>query len=341
MKPTIQMIADYCDVSRGTVDRVLNCRPNVNPEVRKKVQNAIEELGYCPPKAKRAASGAKTIRVGVLIPQWLNSYFREQTFRGIRQAQRTIGDFGFEIITEEMASRSAEEYVRRMEHMAKSGIRGLILNASDNEVVRLTIDRLVEQDIPVVTYDSDVPESRRLCFIGQDLMKCGQVAAGLMAKFMAPKDKILVVTGNLEFGSHRERVNGFCSRMHSLGFESESYEILECYELYDMTSDGVCGALKNDRRIRGIYMATESVAGCVDGIKRAQLPYKIHLTCNDMTPDAKKYLQTGQVDFVIGQTFDSQAYRALLVLYNLFRHGIKPKDKIVYTDISIISQDLL
>lgn len=34
MKITSQMIADKCGVSRGTVDRVVNGRANVAPEVR-------------------------------------------------------------------------------------------------------------------------------------------------------------------------------------------------------------------------------------------------------------------------------------------------------------------
>ena len=34
MKVTAQWIADQCGVSRGTVDRVVNGRPNVSPEVR-------------------------------------------------------------------------------------------------------------------------------------------------------------------------------------------------------------------------------------------------------------------------------------------------------------------
>ena len=34
MKVTAQWIADQCGVSRGTVDRVVNGRPNVPPEVR-------------------------------------------------------------------------------------------------------------------------------------------------------------------------------------------------------------------------------------------------------------------------------------------------------------------
>ena len=43
MKVTAQWIAEQCGVSRGTVDRVVNGRPNVAPEVRERVQKIISE----------------------------------------------------------------------------------------------------------------------------------------------------------------------------------------------------------------------------------------------------------------------------------------------------------
>ena len=48
MKVTAQWIAEQCGVSRGTVDRVVNGRPNVAPEVRErvqKIQNAVAAAG--------------------------------------------------------------------------------------------------------------------------------------------------------------------------------------------------------------------------------------------------------------------------------------------------------
>ena len=49
MAVTIQKIAELSGVSRGTVDRVLHGRPNVNPMIREKVVRAAEKLGYQPP----------------------------------------------------------------------------------------------------------------------------------------------------------------------------------------------------------------------------------------------------------------------------------------------------
>ena len=50
----------------------------------------------------------------------------------------------------------------------------------DEERVKREIDRFVEEfRIPVVTFTSDVEDTKRLCFVGQNGVQCGRAAAGL------------------------------------------------------------------------------------------------------------------------------------------------------------------
>mgnify|MGYP000659156452 CR=1 FL=1 len=71
MKVTAQWIAEQCGVSRGTVDRVVNGRPNVAPEVRERVQKIISEYGYKTPSQRQAArAGHGAFRIGVILPSW-------------------------------------------------------------------------------------------------------------------------------------------------------------------------------------------------------------------------------------------------------------------------------
>ena len=71
MKITAQWIAEQCGVSRGTVDRVVNGRPNVAPAVRERVQKMINEYGYKTPAQRQAArAGQSTFRIGVILPSW-------------------------------------------------------------------------------------------------------------------------------------------------------------------------------------------------------------------------------------------------------------------------------
>jgi LacI family transcriptional regulator len=79
---TIYDVAREANVSMATVSRVVNNNPNVKPQTRKKVFEAIERLGYRPNAVARGLASKKTTTVGVVIPDISNAIFAEVA-RGI------------------------------------------------------------------------------------------------------------------------------------------------------------------------------------------------------------------------------------------------------------------
>jgi LacI family transcriptional regulator len=79
---TIYDVAREAGVSMATVSRVVNSNPNVKPQTRKKVFEAIERLGYRPNAVARGLASKKTTTVGVVIPDISNTIFSELA-RGI------------------------------------------------------------------------------------------------------------------------------------------------------------------------------------------------------------------------------------------------------------------
>lgn len=73
-RPTLQMVAEYTGVSRGTVDRVLNNRSHVKAEVRTRVLKALEELRYLPRRRLMLSPinqlSSTPLILGVLLPGW-------------------------------------------------------------------------------------------------------------------------------------------------------------------------------------------------------------------------------------------------------------------------------
>ena len=68
MPITIAKIAELCGVSRGTVDRALNNKGNVRPEVCERIKRVAEEQGYRPNRAGRALVRTRDpIRIGVIV----------------------------------------------------------------------------------------------------------------------------------------------------------------------------------------------------------------------------------------------------------------------------------
>ena len=54
MPVTVKQIAELAGVSRGTVDRALNGRGHVRPEIEKKILAIAKEMGYTPNRAGKA-----------------------------------------------------------------------------------------------------------------------------------------------------------------------------------------------------------------------------------------------------------------------------------------------
>lgn len=79
---TIYDVAREAAVSMATVSRVVNGNPNVKPSTRKKVQDAIEQLGYRPNAVARGLASKKTTTVGVIVPDISNIFFADLA-RGI------------------------------------------------------------------------------------------------------------------------------------------------------------------------------------------------------------------------------------------------------------------
>jgi LacI family transcriptional regulator len=74
-RPTIHDVAREAGVSVATISRVLNRRPGVAPETRKRVLRVIRDQGFSSSRTARALSGGRTGLVGVTLPKIESSYF--------------------------------------------------------------------------------------------------------------------------------------------------------------------------------------------------------------------------------------------------------------------------
>ena len=338
MAVTIQKIAELSGVSRGTVDRVLHGRPNVNPMIREKVVRAAEKLGYQPPVPPKSADCRQA---AILIPQWTDGYFNRQIVSGIRKALRYIADPAFVLTEQPLRTMTMQELLRAIEEQIRSGVDGLIIRAENTPEVRAAIEQAVQQGVTVITYDADVPDSGRLCHAGQDLVRAGTIAAGVMARLIRPPEHVLIVTGNLRMEAHKGRVDGFCRRLLELGFSEDAYRVIETNEMPELTGELVAQALQADSRLHAVYMACQPLSGCIAGIRKARRTTRPHIVCNDLTPTAKRYLREGTVDFVIGQSFSQESFHAVLAMYQMLLRGVKPKRELYYTDLRLITQEML
>src|SRR5690625_7227916 len=67
-KATLVDVAERANVSAITVSRVINQPDKVSEELRLRVQQAIDELGYIPTQSARSLATARSGELGVTFP---------------------------------------------------------------------------------------------------------------------------------------------------------------------------------------------------------------------------------------------------------------------------------
>ena len=147
-KLTLEKIAQLAGVSRSTVSRVVNGHPSVKPEVRRRVQQVIDETGYHPDPAARSLAGQRSGIIGLVIPRAFQFLFTDPYYprlmQGIAQACNThnyiLSLFLFH--TEEEEKKLTPKLLRQQ------FVDGVILSAlpTDDPL----IPQLIQNEVPTV-----------------------------------------------------------------------------------------------------------------------------------------------------------------------------------------------
>ncbi|MCK7524886.1 MAG: LacI family transcriptional regulator [Ignavibacteriales bacterium] len=62
-------------MSRVTVSKALRDHPDISPEMKLKVREVVENLGYIPNQIARQLNAKRTYTVGIVVPDLENNFF--------------------------------------------------------------------------------------------------------------------------------------------------------------------------------------------------------------------------------------------------------------------------
>lgn len=327
MRATIKMIAEKAGVSIGTVDRVLHDRPYVKAEVRERVLRVMEELDYRPNRmASALAMSGTPRRLALIQPRWENYIYGEME-AGVARFREEHRDYNVTVTVRTYPQQDTARCLELLDEEVGNGAQAVALCASDGPETRAKLAELAESHIPVVTFNSDIPAAPRLCYVGEDAHHAGRVAGEIAAKFLRPGDPLLLVYAGPAYAGHKARADGFLERLGELGFRREDCRVAATHNDYDETLRAVDAALAEDPALAYIYMANLSVPACAEAIRRRGRTGRVHVLSHDCGPDIRRLLESGEVDFTIGQDLAYQSRQALTVLFrNLTEHSAPERD---------------
>ncbi len=107
-----------------------------------------------------------------------------------------------------VASDMAEQ-ARVVEDVIATGVDAIGISCNDPTGCEDAINKAVAAGIPVMTWDSDSPDSDRFTYLGVDNYEGGVAAAELLVKFMGEEGDVALLTGVPGAFNLEERIRGF------------------------------------------------------------------------------------------------------------------------------------
>ncbi len=148
-------VARLAGVSQQTVSRVVNGASNVAPDIRERVQLAIEQLSYRRNTAAAALASNRTMNLGV-VSYALSVHGPSVALFGISEEARTNG-YSTRLIT--IGSLDHSSIRAALRELTSDEVDGVIVLAPLRAAIEVL--RGIETDVPVITFEQGSPESTR------------------------------------------------------------------------------------------------------------------------------------------------------------------------------------
>lgn len=323
MAITIKKIAEISGVSRGTVDRVLNNRGKVKPETDTLVKKIAEQLGYTPNIAGKAlAARKKSLVIGVVTASEGNMFF-EDVMRGINQAEKELRDYGVKIIVKTMKGYDVSRQLELIEEIQPK-INALILNPISDPKILEKINELDSLGICVITMNTDIENSKRMCYVGSNYIKGGETACGMMGILTGGKAKLGIITGSVKILGHNQRITGFKNVLES------KYPDIEVVEFADTNDDDIRAyevttkMLVNNKSINAIFIVAAGVYGVCRAVMSLGLENNITIVSFDKVDATIEMMERGLIKATICQQPYTQGNKSIHIAFDYLVSGIKP-----------------
>ncbi|MFP4344826.1 MAG: substrate-binding domain-containing protein [Anaerolineales bacterium] len=255
------------------------------------------------------------------IPKALNNPVfevgRDGAFLKAQELSEQTGT-NVEVVYVAPVQSDAAEQSRVVEDVIARGVDGIGISCNDPTACEDPINKAVEAGIPVMTWDSDSPDSQRFTYLGVDNYEGGRAAGELLVTFMGEEGRVALLTGVPGAFNLEERIRGF-----------EDY--VADYPDIEIVTTVYC----NDDINLGIQVVEETMQAHPDldgwflvGVwplfaERGSMPLWEEASQEGMVnvafdtlPVELEYLQDGYVNGLVGQKYWGWGYDTIQMLYD-------------------------
>lgn len=157
-----------------------------------------------------ASAEATSHQFGIIYPM-AHPYYETVTQAALEAAEK----YKTRLIVKAPDEANLEQQIRMMETMVAQDVDGIAIDPIDAEALTPIIDKAIMAGIPVITFESDSPASKRLAFIGTDNYKAGEQMGQMVDQLLKGRGMIIVETGITKMRNEQERLSGMLAYLEA------------------------------------------------------------------------------------------------------------------------------
>jgi ribose transport system substrate-binding protein len=278
----------------------------------------------------------KEYAIGVVAKSQSNPVFQAAR-KGAEDAARDLSsELGVKITINWRTpnAEDAQEQARFVEQLAAQGVDGIAISCTDANVATGAIDTAVGQGVVVVTFDSDAPASKRMCYYGVDDVSAGAKVMEELAREMGGSGVVAVLAGNQAATNLQARVRG----VREEAAKHSGITIKDVYYHPETAADAA-------GRMQQVQTANPDITGwalvggwplytdnALDGI------YQTAKVCSmDPLPLPIDYVKKGQVQSLVGQPYYGWGYESVKLIMAKIHDGKDPESAFVTAPLDIVT----
>ncbi len=284
---TIKHVAADAGVSLQTVSRVINSEPNVRPEMKSRVQDSIDRLGYVPSIAAQRMSGSRSYLILAIndrdrtIADWTSRQGTDWVDQMLLGGMLKCAEHGYRMIFELVDTHSDHVERELLGAIAALQPDGIILTPphSDNPQIVAFLDA---QKIPFVRIGS-IQNGAGIPVSMDDAGSARQATQYLIDH---GHHRIGFISGSSEYALSGWRIDGWRATMASAGLETSGL-LAEGDFSYASGAVAARHLLEHDSRPTAIIASNDEMALATLEVARGlgiAVPRDLSLISFDNTP---------------------------------------------------------
>jgi ribose transport system substrate-binding protein len=278
----------------------------------------------------RDAAGPRRLRLAI-IPKALDIPVFNYAKVGAERAAAQLGNVDIVWRGPERADELRQKEI--VESFITQRVDGIAISVLNADFLTGTIDRAVDAGIPVVTWDSDAPKSKRQAFYGVDDYKSGQILGDEAARLLDGKGTVAIIT-SLGAANLRRRLEGVQSAL-------SKHPGLRVVETYDIQEDPVrCAEIiatgTNRYPDLGAWIAVGGWPVFTRNALAAVDPARTKVVSFDTIPPAPEILKAGKVQVLLGQKYFGWGSESVRLLTEIIA-GRPPRTPIIDSGVDVVT----